>query len=56
MVCLGRWASCPALDPVGPGSHSCSRIAANTKDGTLLKDLKAGANLGLSRLGSCLGR
>jgi hypothetical protein len=42
MVCLGRWASFPALDPVDPDSRSCSRIAANTKDGTLLKDLKDG--------------
>jgi hypothetical protein len=42
MVYLGRWASFPALDPVDPDSHSCSRIAANTTDGTLLKDLKGG--------------
>lgn len=40
MVYLGRWASFPALDPVDPDSHSCSRIAANNKDGTLLKDLR----------------
>jgi hypothetical protein len=42
MDCLGRWASFPALDLVDPDSHSCNRIAANTKDGTLLKDLKNG--------------
>lgn len=42
MVYLGRWASFPALDPVDPDSHNCSRIAANSTDGTLLKDLKGG--------------
>lgn len=42
MAFLGRWASFPELDPVDLGSHSCSRIAANSKGSTLLKELKDG--------------